>query len=77
IKFPANLTIRNLPKPHNESIDYFSYNRSYQQAGNDALIFNETYAVTERSVPAIEYNTVRKFFDKIKSGMAEKVILTK
>jgi cellulose synthase operon protein C len=77
IILPENkYTIKNLPTNSISSEQGFNYSRDVLANGNNRIVENERFSITNNKIGAQYYKTIKNYFDNVKNRLNEKIILT-
>jgi hypothetical protein len=68
--------IKNLPTSTVSAEQGINYSRNINSIGNNLIIENEIYSITDTKIKAQNYKTVKEYFDNLKNKLDEKIILT-
>ena len=75
-KLPAGFEVDELPDPLKVDASFGSYKTTYAVKDGD-LIFTRTLAQRAGSIPAAQYQTVRSFFERIRTAEQAPVVLVR
>ena len=76
IKLPAGFDVDELPDAVNIDAAFGSYKTTYEVKNNE-LLFTRKMAVRAATIPADQYESVRKFYERIRSAEQSPVVLAK
>jgi hypothetical protein len=76
IKLPAGWDVDELPNPVKLEAAFGSYQTTYD-VKNGMLVFTRAMSIRSATIPAAQYETVRKFYERIRSAEQSPVVLVK
>jgi hypothetical protein len=76
VKLPLGFEVDELPDPLKLDTAFGSYKTSYE-VKNRELIFTRTLELHAATIPAEQYQTVRGFFEKIRTAEQAPVVLAR
>ena len=76
IKLPAGWDLDELPNPVKLETAFGSYQTTYE-VKNGVLIFTRAMSIRAATIPADQYESVRKFYERIRSAEQSPVVLAK
>jgi hypothetical protein len=76
IKLPSGFTVDELPDPLKQETAYGSYETKYEVVGSE-LVFKRMLSLRSARIPADQYQSVRGFFEKIRTAEQSPVVLAR
>jgi hypothetical protein len=76
VKLPAGFEVDELPDPVKLDASFGSYRTNYE-VKNGELVFTRTLAQQATTIPADQYEIVRKFFERIRAAEQAPVVLAR